>query len=128
MGGHVDGEKEPAAPTLGAVLAQIFVLDIIFSLDTVITAVGMSDHLLVMIFAIIIAVGFMLFYSGHIATFIDNNPTIKMLALTFLVLIGANLIGEGCGQHIEKGYTYFAMAFAVIVEVLNLRMRDQASA
>ncbi len=123
LGGEASLDRQPAAPSLVSVLAQIFFLDVIFSLDTVVTAVGMSDHLPVMILAIIVAVGFMLFYSGHIARFIDDNPTIKMLALMFLVLIGANLIGEGCGQHIEKGYTYFAMAFAVIVEVLNLKSR-----
>lgn len=128
LGGHPDGHKEVNAPSLMSVLIQILILDVVFSLDTVITAVGMSDHLPVMILAIIIAVGFMLFFSGHIAKFVEENPTIKMLALTFLVLIGANLIGEGMGQHIEKGYTYFAMAFAVIVEVLNLRMQRQISA
>jgi predicted tellurium resistance membrane protein TerC len=112
--------------TFGGVIFQILLLDIIFSLDSVITAVGMADHIPVMVIAVIIAILFMLWFSGSIARFVEGNPTVKMLALAFLVLIGANLIAEGFGQHIEKGYTYFAMAFAVMVELLNLRLRKKA--
>ncbi len=109
--------------TFGAVIAQIAVIDIVFSLDSVITAVGMVDELSIMVVAIIIAVGVMLFAAGPIGTFVDRHPTIKMLALSFLILVGVALIGEGWGMHIPKGYIYFAMAFSVAVEMLNLRMR-----
>lgn len=116
-------EREVAAPSLSSVLIQIMVLDIVFSLDSVITAVGMADQIGVMITAVVIAVGFMLFFSGHIASFVERHPTVKMLALAFLVLIGVNLISEGAGFEIQKGFTYFAMAFSVGVEMLNLRLR-----
>jgi len=109
--------------TFGAVIAQIAVIDIVFSLDSVITAVGMVDELSIMVVAIVIAVGVMLFAAGPIGTFVDRHPTIKMLALSFLILVGVALIGEGWGMHIPKGYIYFAMAFSVAVEMLNLRMR-----
>ncbi|MGI8908781.1 MAG: TerC family protein [Candidatus Sumerlaeaceae bacterium] len=106
-----------------AIIIQIILIDIVFSLDSVITAVGMAKQLWVMIAAVVIAVAFMLVFAGLVSRFVDRHPTVKMLALSFLVLIGVNLIAEGCGQHIPKGYTYFAMAFAVAVESLNLRLR-----
>src|SRR6185436_390577 len=97
--------------------------DIVFSLDSVITAVGMADHVAIMIVAVVIAVGVMLVSSGAISTFVERHPTVKMLALSFLLLIGMSLIGEGWGQHIPKGYIYFAMGFSVFVEAINLRVR-----
>jgi predicted tellurium resistance membrane protein TerC len=109
--------------SLGAVIAQIAVIDIVFSLDSVITAVGMVNELSIMVIAIVIAVSVMLFAAGPIGNFVDRHPTIKMLALAFLILVGFALIGEGWDLHIPKGYIYFAMAFSVAVEILNLRMR-----
>jgi len=106
-----------------AVLAQIAVLDIVFSLDSVITAVGLARHISIMAIAIVIAVGVMLFAAKPISIFVDNHPTIKMLALSFLILVGVTLIAEGFEVHIPKGYIYFAMAFSVSVEMLNLRLR-----
>ena len=105
------------------VIAQILILDIIFSLDSVITAVGMASHLSIMIAAVIVAVIFMMISSGPIAAFVNRHPTVKMLALSFLILIGVSLVAEGLDQHIPKGYIYFAMAFSVFVEMLNLRLR-----
>lgn len=113
--------------TFAAVIAQIAVIDIVFSLDSVITAVGMVDELSIMVIAIVIAVGVMLFSAGPIGDFVDRHPTIKMLALSFLLLVGVALIGEGWELHIPKGYIYFAMAFAVMVEMLNLRIRAKKS-
>jgi predicted tellurium resistance membrane protein TerC len=121
--GEEDDHGVAAAATFGAVIAQIAIIDIVFSLDSVITAVGMVDEIAVMVIAIIAAVGVMLFAAGPIGEFVDRHPTIKMLALSFLILIGVALIGEGWDLHIPKGYIYFAMAFAVAVEVLNIRMR-----
>lgn len=112
-----------ATATFGAVIAQIAVIDIVFSLDSVITAVGMVDELAIMVVAIILSVGVMLFAAGPIGKFVDTHPTIKMLALSFLTLVGVALIAEGWGLHIPKGYIYFAMAFSVAVEMLNLRVR-----
>lgn len=109
--------------TFGAVLVQILLLDIVFSLDSIITAIGMANQLFIMVAAVVIAVGFMMLFSGKISAFVERHPTIKMLALSFLLLIGVSLIGEGFGMHIPKGYIYFAMAFSVMVEMLNLRMR-----
>jgi predicted tellurium resistance membrane protein TerC len=106
-----------------SVIVQIALIDIVFSLDSVITAVGLADDVEVMIIAIVVAVGVMMFAAGAIGRFVDNHPTIKMLALSFLVLIGVALIAEGIDVHIPKGYIYFAMAFSVIVEMLNLRIR-----
>jgi predicted tellurium resistance membrane protein TerC len=106
-----------------AVIVQIMLLDIVFSLDSVITAVGMVDQIWVMITAVVIAVGVMLLSVTKISEFVDRHPTVKMLALSFLLLIGVNLVAEGLGQHIPKGYIYFAMAFSVFVELLNLRVR-----
>ena len=119
------GFDDPAAPTsgsatLGKVLVQVFILDMVFSLDSVITAVGLVDRIAVMIAAVLVSVGVMLAMSGVIVRFIEKNPAIKMLALAFLVMIGALLIAEGLGEHINKGYVYFAMAFAVAVEVLQM--------
>ncbi|MFC1848773.1 TerC family protein [candidate division CSSED10-310 bacterium] len=106
-----------------SVIIQIMLLDIVFSLDSVITAIGLANQLAVMVTAIIIAVLFMMFSVGTISRFVDQHPTIKILALSFLLLIGFTLIGEGFDMHIPKGYMYFAMAFSVFVEVLNLRVR-----
>ena len=122
---HGDTAKQ-AARSLAAVVAQIMVIDIVFSLDSVITAVGMVDQVSIMIAANVIALGIMLVASGPISAFVDRHPTVKMLALSFLVLIGTNLVAEGIGQHIPKGYTYFAMAFSVVVEMLNIRIRSRA--
>lgn len=108
---------------LAAVIAQIVVVDIIFSLDSVITAVGMARDIAVMIAAVILAMIVMFVAAKSIAEFVNKHPTIKMLALSFLMLVGVVLIADGCGQHIEKGYIYFAMAFSFGVEVLNIRSR-----
>lgn len=122
--GHTE-EKAAAAPaTFGSVLFQICLLDIIFSLDSVITAVGMARDIWVMVTAVIIAVGVMMAFSGYVANFVERHPTVKMLALSFLLLIGVMLVAEGIGTHIDKGYIYFAMAFAIGVEMLNLRVRS----
>ena len=115
--------KTRAKYSLAGVLVQIALLDIVFSLDSVITAVGMSGEIPVMVLAIMIAVGFMMFTSGMVSAFIDKHPTIKVLALSFLLLIGTALIAEGFHQEIPKGYIYFAMAFSVFVEMINLRVR-----
>ncbi len=115
------------ARSLASVVAQIMVVDIVFSLDSVITAVGMVDHVSIMIAANVIALGVMLTAAGPISHFVDQHPTIKILALAFLVLIGTNLVAEGLGQHISKGYTYFAMAFSFAVEMLNLKLRATAA-
>ena len=123
------GEKSrKVAPSFASVIIQILLLDIVFSLDSVITAVGMVDELAVMIAAVIVAVGFMLGFSGAISRFVHDHPTVKMLALSFLMLIGFTLIGEGFDQHIPKGYVYFAMGFSVVVEILNLRARRKRGA
>jgi predicted tellurium resistance membrane protein TerC len=115
-----------AVKSFTAVIVQILLLDIVFSLDSVITAVGMAEDVAVMILAVIIAVGVMLVSSGAISDFVDRHPTVKILALSFLLLIGVSLIGEGLDQHIPKGYIYFAMAFSVFVEMINLRIRAKA--
>jgi predicted tellurium resistance membrane protein TerC len=112
-------------PSFAGVLVQILLLDIVFSLDSVITAVGMVDHVGIMIAAVVLAVGVMMVFAGTVARFVERHPTLKMLALSFLLLIGVNLIGDGLGFHIPKGYTYFAMAFSVFVEMLNLRTRKR---
>ncbi|MBN1473157.1 MAG: TerC family protein [Syntrophaceae bacterium] len=120
-----DAQKKTVVMAAGmaAVLFQIAILDIVFSLDSVITAVGLAQHISIMAIAIIIAVGVMLFAAKAISLFVDNHPTIKMLALSFLILVGVTLIAEGFEVHIPKGYIYFAMAFSVSVEMLNLRLR-----
>jgi predicted tellurium resistance membrane protein TerC len=111
----------------GTVLLQIAVIDIVFSLDSVITAVGLVDQLAVMITAIVISVGIMMFAARPIGDFVDHNPTIKMLALSFLVLVGVTLLAEGFGSHIPKGYVYFAMAFSLTVEMINIRLRRKTA-
>src|SRR5690606_8583188 len=124
----LEGAKQPpdvvkAKATFVGVITQIAIIDIVFSLDSVITAVGMAEHVEVMIAAVVAAVIVMMFMAGPISNFVDRHPTIKMLALSFLILIGVALIGEGFELHIPKGYIYFAMAFSVSVEFLNMRMR-----
>jgi predicted tellurium resistance membrane protein TerC len=109
-----------------AVIVQVIIVDMVFSLDSIITAVGMVDHLAVMIAAVIASVGMMMLFSGAIGRFVNHHPTIKMLALAFLVVVGVVLIAEGFGQHVPKGYIYFSMAFALGVEMLNIRMRKRA--
>jgi predicted tellurium resistance membrane protein TerC len=117
------GAVAPVAATFGSIIVQIAIIDIVFSLDSVITAVGMVDEVAIMIIAIVLAVLVMMFAARSIGEFVDRHPTIKMLALSFLILIGLALIGEGWDLHIPKGYIYFAMAFSVAVEMLNIRMR-----
>jgi len=121
-----EGQREAKGKaTFMSTILQIAVIDIVFSLDSVITAVGMADHVEVMIAAVIVAVLMMMFMAGPISDFVDRHPTIKMLALSFLILIGVALIGEGLGFHIPKGYIYFAMAFSVVVELLNMQLRKR---
>lgn len=129
--GKLEGEEDhggvtKVATSMNAVIAQIMVIDIVFSLDSVITAVGMVDNVWIMVIANVIALGVMLAAASGIAGFVERHPTVKMLALSFLVLIGTNLVAEGFGHHIPKGYTYFAMAFSVGVEMLNLRLRKSS--
>jgi len=119
---HASGQKAG----FWNVIVQIAILDIIFSLDSVITAVGMAEALWVMITAVIIAVGVMMIFASTVSHFVEKHPTVKMLALSFLLLIGVMLVAEGIGTHIEKGYIYFAMAFALLVEMLNLRAKAKA--
>jgi predicted tellurium resistance membrane protein TerC len=125
----LEGEEQHHAAkiraTFTSVILQIAIIDIVFSLDSVITAVGMADHVEVMIAAVVVAVIVMMFLAGPIGDFVDRHPTIKMLALSFLILIGVALVGEGLDLHIPKGYIYFAMAFSVAVEMLNIRTRKK---
>jgi predicted tellurium resistance membrane protein TerC len=123
--GHVTAR---VAPTMTAVITQIMLLDIVFSLDSVITAVGMADDLSVMVAAVIVAVAIMMFSAGPVSAFVDQHPTVKVLALSFLLLIGCSLIAEGFGVHIPKGYIYFAMGFSVFVEMINLRLSKTGKA
>lgn len=123
---HDERQAGGKARSLASAVAQIMLVDLVFSLDSVITAVGMVDEVSLMIAANVIALGIMLTAAEPISTFVDRRPTVKMLALAFLVLIGTNLLAEGFGVHIPKGYTYFAMAFALLVEMLNLRLRHNA--
>jgi len=120
-----DPRAVPKHAKFVSTLVQIALIDIVFSLDSVITAVGMASHIPVMVLAIVIAVGVMMFAAKPIGDFVDAHPTIKMLALSFLILIGVALLGEGMGFHIPKAYIYFAMAFSVTVEMLNLRLRKK---
>jgi predicted tellurium resistance membrane protein TerC len=113
------------APSFASVIFQIMLLDIVFSLDSVITAVGMADELSVMVAAVIVSVGIMMFAAEPISAFVNRHPTVKVLALSFLLLIGVSLIGDGLGMHVPKGYIYFAMGFSVFVEMINLRMRKK---
>lgn len=125
----LEGEGEVAREGKGAtftsVIIQILLLDIVFSLDSVITAVGMANQIIIMVLAVVIAVAVMMVSAGGISNFVHRHPTVKMLALSFLLLIGVNLVAEGLGQHIPKGYIYFAMAFSVFVEMLNLRVKGR---
>ncbi|MCB9854404.1 MAG: TerC family protein [Phycisphaerales bacterium] len=118
-----DVEMKKAVASMGAALMQIVVIDIVFSLDSVITAVGMADSIYIMIAAVVISVGIMLAAAGPIGNFVNRHPTMKMLALAFLILIGVMLVADGLGQHVSKGYIYFAMAFSLSVELLNMWAR-----
>ena len=120
--GPKESAPKPSAGYLAAVV-QIGVLDIIFSLDSVITAVGMARHLAIMIAAVVLAVIIMILFAGAVSSFIENHPTMRVLALSFLLLIGVMLVAEGVGQHIDRGYIYFAMAFSLVVEIINMRVR-----
>jgi predicted tellurium resistance membrane protein TerC len=128
----LEGEEGHAsarvAPSFAGVIVQILLLDVVFSLDSVITAVGMANELWVMVAAVVIAVGIMMVSAGAISGFVDQHPTVKVLALSFLLLIGVSLIAEGMHRHIPKGYIYFAMAFSVFVEMINLRLRRRGAA
>jgi predicted tellurium resistance membrane protein TerC len=128
---RLEGEEGHASarvpPSFGGVIVQILLLDIVFSLDSVITAIGMADDLAVMVLAVIIAVGVMLVFSGKIGEFVERHPTLKVLALSFLLLIGMSLVADGFHQHISKGYIYFAMGFSVFVEAVNLRIRGRVT-
>src|SRR5215813_13374556 len=125
--GHLEGEEGHSSarvrPSFAAVITQIVLLDIVFSLDSVITAVGMANDIVIMVTAVILSVGVMMFSAGPISSFVNRHPTVKVLALSFLLLIGVSLVGEGLGMHIPKGYIYFAMGFSVFVEMINLRVR-----
>lgn len=121
--GEEGHESDRVAASFAAVIAQILVIDIVFSLDSVITAVGMADDIAVMVIAVVVAVLIMLIAAQPLAAFVDQHPTVKMLALSFLILIGVSLVAEGLHQHIPKGYIYFSMGFAVLVEFLNLRSK-----
>ncbi len=126
MEGDAEGEVSDSVKVgaaFGVVLVQIAILDIVFSLDSVITAVGMADHVSIMVLAVMIAVGFMMIFAGAVSDFVNKHPTVKMLALSFLLMIGTSLIGEGLHFHIPKGYVYFAMGFSVFVELLNLKAK-----
>lgn len=127
----LEGEEGHASKavkaTFGAVILQIMIVDIVFSLDSIITAVGLVSELAVMIAAVIASVGLMMVFAGAIGDFVSQHPTVKMLALSFLVLVGVLLIAEGFDHHVPKGYVYFAMAFSVVVEMLNIRMRKRAA-
>lgn len=119
---HGSGRRVSFASTI----AQIMVLDIVFSLDSVITAVGMAQHVEIMVAAVVVAVGVMMLFAGAVGDFVERHPTIKMLALSFLILIGVMLVAEGLGKHIDKGYLYFAMAFSFAVEMINIRLRKKS--
>lgn len=125
--GEHEGEGNVKPHSFTGTIIQILILDIVFSLDSVITAVGMADHIEIMIAAVVIAVIIMMISAGAISNFVNKHPTVKMLALSFLLLIGVSLLAEGLDQHIPKGYVYFAMAFSVLVEMLNLRMKKNSS-
>ena len=131
--GKLEGESHGTkaartAASFGKVILQIMILDLVFSLDSVITAVGMVEQISIMVIANVVALAIMLAAVNPISAFVDRHPTVKMLALSFLILIGTNLVAEGLGFHIPKGYTYFAMGFSVLVEMLNLRLRKTETA
>jgi predicted tellurium resistance membrane protein TerC len=121
--GGEEHRQARALPSFAAVIVQIMLLDIVFSLDSVITAVGMADDLSVMVVAVVLAVAIMMVSAGAVSRFVSEHPTVKVLALSFLLLIGVSLVAEGFGHHIPKGYIYFAMGFSVFVEMINLRVR-----
>jgi predicted tellurium resistance membrane protein TerC len=123
--GQGGGSSAKGAPSFRATIVQILLLDIVFSLDSVITAVGMANRIEIMIAAVVFAVGVMIFFAQAISGFVERHPTIKILALSFLLLIGVTLIAEGLHQHVSKGYIYFAMAFSVFVEAINLKIRHR---
>ena len=125
--GEDDGRATPAAVSFGSVIVQIMLIDVVFSLDSVITAVGMVQELAIMVIAVVLAVGVMMVAAGPVSDFVERHPTVKMLALSFLLLIGVALIADGFDQHIPRGYIYFAMGFSVFVETLNLRLRRPAA-
>jgi predicted tellurium resistance membrane protein TerC len=130
MHGKIEEHASPEEPTkaagsLVAAVVQIAILDIVFSLDSVITAVGMAQDLRIMVAAIVVAVLVMLFFSGPVGRFVNRHPTVQMLAFAFLLLVGVFLVAEGLGKHIDRGYIYFAMAFSLFVELLNLRIRGK---
>lgn len=125
-GGHgVDSDAAKAGATMTAVLIQIMLLDLVFSLDSVITAIGMVDELAIMVIAVVMAMVVMIIFANPIGDFVEKHPSIKILALAFLILIGVMLTAEGTGRHVEKGYIYFAMAFALVIELLNMRFRSK---
>lgn len=124
--GHAGGQGKKINPTFWNVVMQVIVIDIVFSFDSIITAVGLAKELPIMITAVIISMVIMLFFATAISKFIDKHPSIKLLALAFLLTIGVLLVAESFGQHVSKGYVYFAMAFSIMVEVLNMRMRKKA--
>lgn len=124
--GEHESQSEKKSITFSGALFQIAVLDLVFSLDSVITAVGMVDEVWVMIVAVIISVGVMVLFANRISDFVSRHPSLKMLALSFLLLIGVMLLAEGIGTHVEKGYIYFAMAFSLVVEVLNMKVRSHS--
>jgi predicted tellurium resistance membrane protein TerC len=124
--GAEDRANPRGAAKFGAIIIQILLLDIVFSLDSVITAIGMANNLAVMITAVVIALLVMLRYAGAVSDFVHHHPTLKMLALSFLLLIGVTLVAEGTHQHVNKGYIYFAMAFSFAVELLNLKLRKKS--
>ncbi len=121
--GEAEGGRRAAAVSFTAVIVQIMLIDLVFSLDSIITAVGMVDEVAVMIAAVVASVGLMMVFAGSIGRFVADHPTIKMLALSFLVVVGVVLVADGFDHHVPKGYIYFAMAFSVVVEMLNIRMR-----
>lgn len=125
--GEVGRGSARVRPSFAAVITQIAMLDVVFSLDSVITAVGMAEHIIIMVTAVILSVGVMMFSAGPISAFVNRHPTVKILALSFLLLIGVSLVGEGLGMHIPKGYIYFAMGFSVLVELINQRVRKVAA-
>jgi predicted tellurium resistance membrane protein TerC len=125
---HTEAKARAGRAAFASVLFQILLLDIVFSLDSVITAIGMADNIAIMVTAMIIAMVVMLFSMGGISGFVERHPSVKILALAFLLLIGVMLVAEGFGQHVSKGYIYFAMAFSLLVELLNLRYRKKHKA
>jgi predicted tellurium resistance membrane protein TerC len=127
MEGEEGHSSSAVKATFGAVILQIMIIDMVFSLDSIITAVGMVDEIAVMIAAVVASVALMMSFAGAIGRFVSAHPTIKMLALSFLVVVGVVLIAEGFGQHVPKGYVYFGMAFALGVEMLNIRMRKRSA-